>query len=70
DAGITYVTDVVSTNGGVDGIDIPDDLNVVADYPIAALANARNPEAAATFVEFVLSTQGQEILADYGFETP
>ncbi|HET9260634.1 MAG TPA: molybdate ABC transporter substrate-binding protein [Acidimicrobiia bacterium] len=70
DAGITYVTDVVSTNGGVDGIEIPDDLNVVADYPIAALANARNPEAAATFVAFVLSTQGQKILADYGFETP
>lgn len=70
DAGITYVTDVASTNGAVEGVDIPDDQNVVASYPIAALTNAPNPEAAAAFVAFVLSDEGQAILAEYGFAAP
>ena len=70
DAGITYVTDVLSTGGGVEGLDIPEDVNVVADYPIAALVNAPNPDAAAVFVDFVLSEQGQAILNGYGFSSP
>lgn len=67
DAGITYVTDVASTSGAVAGIDIPEDLNVVAEYPIAVLAAAPNPAAAGEFVDFVLSPDGQEILSEYGF---
>jgi molybdate transport system substrate-binding protein len=70
DAGITYVTDVLSTGGAVEGIDIPEDLNVVADYPIASLAHAPNPEAAAAFVAFVLSDEAQDILDNYGFSSP
>ncbi len=66
DAGLVYVTDVQSTDG-VEGIEIADDDNVVAEYPIAALANAGEPEIAAAFVEFVLSDDGQEILESYGF---
>ena len=69
DAGIVYVTDVLSTEGGVEGIDIPEEDNVIAEYPIAALAGAPNPDAAAAFVEFVLGSDGQAILAEYGFET-
>jgi molybdate transport system substrate-binding protein len=70
DAGITYITDVMSTGGTVEGIDIPEENNVVAEYPIAALASAPNPEAAAAFVEFVLSDRGQAILTSYGFSSP
>lgn len=70
DAGITYVTDVLSTAGAVEGVGIPADVNVVADYPIAVLAGAPNPEAAAAWVEFVLSDQGQAILISYGFSSP
>lgn len=70
DAGITYVTDVLSTDGGVDGIDIPDSVNAVAEYPIATLAGAPNPGGAAAFVEFVLSEDGQATLAAYGFSSP
>jgi molybdate transport system substrate-binding protein len=67
DAGITYVTDVISATGSVDGIDIPDDVNVVAEYPIAMLTDATDPEAASAFVEFVLSDDGQAILGEHGF---
>jgi len=70
DAGITYVTDVVSSGGSVEGIDIPDDVNVDADYPIAVLSGVSNPDIAEEFVGFVLSTEGQEILSRFGFSSP
>ena len=68
DAGIVYVSDVV-TSGKVDGVTIPDDQNVIADYPIATLASARNVGLARRFVDFVLSQQGQAILSGAGFST-
>ncbi|MGD2071041.1 MAG: molybdate ABC transporter substrate-binding protein [Gemmatimonadota bacterium] len=70
DAGITYATDVASARGSVEGIDIPGDVNVVAEYPIAVLAEAPNPGAAGTFVRFVLSGAGRAILAKHGFGLP
>lgn len=70
DAGITYVTDVAAAGTAVEGVDIPEDLNVVAEYPIAVLDDAPNPPAAAAFVDFVLSDAGQQILASYGFASP
>ncbi len=69
DAGITYVTDVLSANR-VDGVGIPDQFNVVAHYPIAVLSGAPNPNGAAAFVEFVLSPEGRAILTDHGFSAP
>lgn len=70
DAGITYVTDVASAGGAVEGVAIPEGVNVVAAYPIAVLANAPNPDGAAAFVDFVLSDAGQAILAEFGFAAP
>ena len=70
DAGIVYVTDVMSANGAVEGVDLPVEDNVIASYPIAALTNAPNPDGAAAFVTYVLSDEGQAILAGYGFSTP
>lgn len=70
DAGITYVTDVLSTGGAVEGVDIPEEFNVIADYPIATLVNAPNSNAASAFVRFVLSDEGQAILSSAGFSSP
>ena len=67
DAALVYRTDVLSTDGLVDGIDIPADQNVRADYPIAQLTGSAAPDLAATFVAFVQSAEGQAILADHGF---
>lgn len=69
DAGIVYVTDVLSS-GEVEGLAIPQDVNVLTDYPIAAIADGPNPAMAALFVEFVLSEQGRVILDRYGFSSP
>ncbi|TMF07492.1 MAG: molybdate ABC transporter substrate-binding protein [Chloroflexi bacterium] len=67
DAGIVYVSDVV-TSQKVQGVPIPDSQNVVADYPIAALKNAQHNSNAAAFIAFVLAPDGQSILKAAGFE--
>ena len=69
DAGIVYVTDVLAS-GAVDGIEIPDEFNVLAEYHIAVMTEAPNPGGAEAFVNFVLSAMGQAILQSYGFESP
>jgi molybdate transport system substrate-binding protein len=65
DAGIVYVTDIMAAGDDVAGIDIPEDDNVIAAYPIAVVGDAGAP--AQGFVDFVLSESGQEILTGYGF---
>jgi molybdate transport system substrate-binding protein len=67
DAGLVYRTDVRSAGDAVTGIEIPEVDNVVATYPIAALAEAPNPEAADAFVAFVHSDEGQAVLESFGF---
>lgn len=70
DAGIVYRSDIASQAGAVEGIDLPEAINLVVEYLIAVLAEAPNPDSAAAFVSYVLSEQGQAILAKYGFASP
>ena len=70
DAGIVYATDVTAAGDEADGVEIPADVNVTADYPIAVPANAANPDVAAAFESFVLCQDGQAILAEYSFGPP
>jgi molybdate transport system substrate-binding protein len=68
DAGFVYVTDVSSAmRGRVRAISIPESTNVIADYPIAVPRDAQNLEAAKAFIDYLLSTDGQALLARYGF---
>ncbi len=69
DAGIVYRSDIVA-QPEVAEVPIPDVGNVAVDYPIAVLAGAAQPEAAAAFVTFVTSAAGAAILDDYGFTPP
>ncbi len=66
DAGIVYTSDLVGVDG-VASLEIPDALNVLAEYPIAALNDSAHSDLAAAFVDYVLSPEGQAVLADYGF---
>ena len=68
DAGVVYRTDVSVAGNDVEGIVIPDDVNVVNDYPIAVTVDA--PAEAQAFVDFVLGDRGQEILGAWGFASP
>jgi molybdate transport system substrate-binding protein len=68
DAGIVYTSDIAGDAAEQVGrIDIPDELNTIATYPIAPVADARQPEAAQAFIDLVLSTEGQAVLARHGF---
>ena len=68
DAGIVYRTDVTdAVAGDLEVIEVPDDINVVAVYPIAALAGS--PADAREFVAYVLGP-GQDTLQAAGFLPP
>jgi molybdate transport system substrate-binding protein len=68
DAGIVYSTDAATiTDGSISTLEIPDNLNTIAVYPIAATKSAKNADLARKFVDFVLSPAGQQILVKYGF---
>ena len=68
DTGIVYTSDVSGGNASKVGqIEIPDALNVIAKYPIATTKDSPHPELARAFVDYVLSPEGQTILAKYGF---
>jgi len=68
DAGIVYSSDVTPDAAAkVTKIDIPDKYNVLATYPIAVLKAAPQADLAAKFMAYVLSADGQAILAKWGF---
>ncbi len=66
DVGLVYRTDALAAAGRVETIEIPDEVNIDVLYPVAALEDG----PAQTFVDFLLSPRGREILADHGFRTP
>ncbi len=66
DAGIVYISDAVAAPDLVT-IAIPSQYNVVAQYPIAALAKAPQPDLASAFIAYVLSANGQAVLKKWGF---
>jgi molybdate transport system substrate-binding protein len=66
DAGIVYATDVRAAGDRVSGVPIPDQYNVVATYPIAAIKGAGG--LANEFIDFALSDAGQSILESFGFQ--
>ncbi len=68
DAGLVYHSDVTPDIADqVKTIQIPDAINTLAAYPIAVTDTAGNPELAGEFIAYVLSHEGQNILAKWGF---
>jgi molybdate transport system substrate-binding protein len=68
EAGIVYTTDVTPDVGeDVLLIGIPDAVNVIAEYPIAAVAEGDTALAAA-FIAYLLGPEGQATLAAFGFQ--
>jgi molybdate transport system substrate-binding protein len=68
DAGIVYTSDVTPAAAEkLTTINIPDEFNVLATYPIAPLRSAPQPQRAVDFIAYVLSADGQTILRKWGF---
>lgn len=70
DAGLVYKTDVIAAGDTVKGISFPQAAGAATNYPIGVVRNAPNADAAAAFVDYVLSAEGQKALAAAGFTSP
>lgn len=68
DIGVVYRTDALA-DSRVTAVAIPSEDNIIAEYPIALLAESSAPDAA-DFVAFVLGPDGREILTRHGFGAP
>jgi molybdate transport system substrate-binding protein len=68
DAAIVYRTDAGAAGRGALVISIPSDLNVAAQYAVAVVEHAQQPVLAQAFVDLLLSADGQETLARFGFQ--
>ena len=67
DAGIVYRSDVTSrVASAVTVLEIPEDANVLASYPVAVLAGSSDPAGARAFVTLLLGSHGREVLARHG----
>ncbi|HWV78315.1 MAG TPA: molybdate ABC transporter substrate-binding protein [Isoptericola sp.] len=70
DAGLVYVTDVAAAGDDVEGVELPESAEAVNTYPIAPVADSDRAELAQQFVDLVLSSEGQQSLAGFGFAAP
>ena len=70
DAALVYHTEVLSAGNQVDGIEFPEAQQAINVYPIATLKDSKNPALAQAFVDYVLSPEGQAVLAKAGFAQP
>src|SRR5207244_12729772 len=70
DAAVVYSTDTTpQLRGQLQIIQVPDQLQSLATYPIA-VAKGSNAAGGEAFVEFVLGPLGQATLAKWGFLPP
>lgn len=67
DAALVYRTDVSAAGGAVEGIAVAEAAGIVAEYPVALLADAPHRTSGAAFIELVLGPQGQRVLENAGF---
>lgn len=68
DAGFAYVSDITEDlSARVNKIEIPDEFNVIGEYPIAVMQESKHPAEAQEFLNLVISDDGRAILKKYGF---
>ena len=70
DAAVVYVSDDKTAGNTVTSVKIPDNVNVIALYPISELNGSSNLTTAKAFVNYVLSKPAQVVLLKDGFMPP
>lgn len=69
-AGIVYVTDAQAAGDAVTAVEIPDDQNVLATYPVVVIEGAGDDALAQAFAAYLQTDAAQGVLADAGFLPP
>jgi len=67
DAALVYRTDVLAAADQVQEVPLPEAGSATTDYSVTVVADAPDAVAARAFVAYVLSPEGQRVLADAGF---
>jgi molybdate transport system substrate-binding protein len=70
DAGFVYVTDSKGVGGAVRALQLPEQAQAVATYPIAVIRSRPHRALAQGFESFVLGSIGQRLLGEAGFGPP
>ena len=69
DAGFAYVSDVTQDMiSKIDKIVIPDEYNIIAEYPLGMLMESKYPAESQAFMDLVMSDEGRAVLEKYGFD--
>jgi molybdate transport system substrate-binding protein len=68
DAGFAYVSDITEELASkIDNIVIPDEYNIIAEYPMGMLLESKYPAESQAFMDLVMSDEGRAVLEKYGF---
>ncbi len=68
DVGFAYVSDITEDlSSKVDKIDIPDEYNIIAEYPMGILLESKYPAESQEFMDLVMSDEGRAVMEKYGF---
>ncbi len=67
DAAVVYHSDVATSQGGVLGVEIPDDQNTTLDYPLLILTST---DATSAFAAYLTGAEGTAALTASGFLAP
>ena len=70
DAGFVYVTDVTSTDGALQAIELSPALQPDVAYGAAVVVGANNPEGAREFIDGLTDGDGALALEEAGFKPP
>jgi molybdate transport system substrate-binding protein len=70
DAGFVYATDAAAAGDDVTVIELPEGSQPPIEYQIAVVEDSENQDGARTFVDDVMSSEGQRQLAAAGFLPP
>jgi molybdate transport system substrate-binding protein len=67
DAGIVYLTDALTSPQVKVVADAPANINESIVYPVAVIKSSKNVSAAEDYIDFLSTSQAQEIFEKYGF---
>jgi molybdate transport system substrate-binding protein len=69
DAAFVYATDALASDA-VRAIELPEPAQVVAHYGAVVVEGSPRAAQAGAFIDWLVGPDGQELLADHGFDPP